>query len=364
MQRTLFQTQRVRAALVAVALTALAAPAAAQPAGALNVEQWIRERVEGGQNAGIVVGVIDSAGVRTYAYGTDGRGGTVDAQTLFEIGSVSKVLTATALAALATAGTVGLDAPIDGFLPEPAPRHGDRAITLRDLATHRSGLPRLPTNLNLLDPAVQTDPYAAYGADELLAFLATYPLAVEPGTQQLYSNVGAGLLGYLLGEAVGTSYGEVVRRHVLAPLGLEDTYLEVPEAAEPRFAQGHHGGASPRLHWHFDALAGAGAYRSSLADMLAFVQANLDPEATAIAEALRLAQTPQPGAGDVAGAQGVGLGWQIRIVDGEAFHWHNGGTGGFRSFVGFSRTRGTGVVVLTNSDTAVDDLGWQILRDR
>jgi CubicO group peptidase (beta-lactamase class C family) len=304
-----------------------------------------------GDRSGVVVGVIDSNGRKAVMNG-------VDRSAVFEIGSVTKVFTALLLAGMAQSGEVALSDPIAKFLPEgvKAPERGGRAITLRDLAMHTSGLPRMPANLL---PKNSDNPYADYTVEDLYRFIPTVELAVDPGSKYEYSNLGAGLLGNLLARRAGTSYEALLKSRILTPLQLKDTAITLSPEMKNRLTPGHNSKLEPVGNWDLPALAGAGALRSTVDDMLTFIAANLGYTKSKLSPAIEsLLAERRP-----TGNQGleIGLGWHISKRDGKDIVWHNGGTGGYYSFVGFSPDARVGVAVLANSAQSVDYIGMALL---
>ena len=175
-------------------------------AGDTEIRKILAERVDTyHQSVGIVVGVIEPAGRRIVTYGRASTGGPMplDGDTVFEIGSMSKVFTSLLLADAVQRGEVALTDPITKYLPSSVkvPERG-RPITLQDLSTHTSGLPRLP-DMNPKDPE---NPYADYSVDQLYRFLSTYQLPRDVGASYEYSNLGAGLLGHILALRAGMDY--------------------------------------------------------------------------------------------------------------------------------------------------------------
>lgn len=251
-----------------------AAPAPAPPPlpanweipGNAEIERLIARRIAGRPGAGIVVGVIDPSGHRIVAGGPAGADG-FDRDTLFEIGSISKIFTSLLLADMVQRGEVSLDDPARTYLPQGAtmPTRDGREITLLDLATHRSGLPRLPGNLSITDAA---NPYVDYTEADMLEFLAGYALPRGAGAEYEYSNLGTGLLGYLLARRAGTDYETLVQQRILGPLGMDDTTIALDVDERARFATGHDHYMRPTSPWDLPALAGAGALRSTMDDML------------------------------------------------------------------------------------------------
>jgi len=304
------------------------------------------------QSLGMVAGVIDAAGRRIVAHGD------VKPDSLFQIGSVTKVFTALLLADMAQRGEVALGDPVSKYLPEgvKVPQRGPRPITLEDLATHMSGLPRVPTNLS---PKNLLNAYAEYTSERLYEFLGTYSLPREPGSKWEYSNLGAGLLGHVLSRRAGMDYETLVRLRICGPLDMACTFVNVPPEMKSRAAIGHNRALQPIMNWDFDVLAGAGALWSDAGDLLEFMAANLGEKKSGLAPAMAaMLQAPhETGQGRMRQA----LGWQtIQRGAGELF-WKDGGTFGFSSFIGFDGKGRRGVVVLSNSGTGVVDLGMQLL---
>ena len=315
------------------------------------------------QGVGIVVGVVEPQGRRVVAYGSLDKGDPrpLNGDTIFEIGSTTKVFTSLLLADMVQRGEVALADPVAKYLPADAkvPERGGRAITLVDLSTHTSGLPRMPSNFNPKDPA---NPYADYTTELLFQFISSYQLTRDIGSQFEYSNLGGGLLGQALAHRAGVDYEALVRSRITGPLGMNSTGITLSPQMKARLAVGHNDKLVTVPNWDLPALAGAGALRSSVNDMLTFLAANLgyvkSPLAPAMAAMLSVRRpTGAPGGGE------IGLGWLITKPSEDEIVWHNGGTGGYRSFIGYDAKTRVGVVVLSNTFTAsgVDDIGMHLL---
>jgi serine-type D-Ala-D-Ala carboxypeptidase/endopeptidase len=280
--------------------------------------------------------------------------------TIFEIGSITKVFTATVLADMAEEGLVVLDDPVQRYLPERVelPVRG-RPITLADLAAHTSGLPRLPKGLVGLSLRQRRNPYAGFTDAHLERAIVGARLRDNPGEKVRYSNFGFGLLGYVLALRVGRSYEQLVRERVCVPLRLVDTSISIPTEALPRFADGHNRRGRQVPHWDLPTLAGAGALRSTVADLLGFLELQLREPTTRLGRAAWATHEPRARRGRLS----QGLGWASLPLLGHSIEvlWQNGGTGGFRGFVGFVRESGTGVVVLSNCARSVDAIGFRTL---
>ncbi|MBA3709872.1 MAG: serine hydrolase, partial [Planctomycetes bacterium] len=302
-------------------------------------------------------GILDSSGARVIGYGRTRRDGPlVDGNTVFEIGSVTKLFTSLVLADMALHREVALDDPVAKYLPPEVrlPTRNGRQITLADLASQVSGLPRMPSNLTPADP---TNPYADYTVAQLYAFLGGYRLTRDPGAEYEYSNLGVALLGHVLALRAGKPYELLVAERVLRPLHMEDTRIALTPTMRARLATGHMGGV-PVANWDLATFAGAGAMRSTANDMLRFLAASIDTTGP-LAAAFRLTQQPRHRAGGP--EQEIGLGWHIRTRGGRQIVWHNGATGGYHSFVGFDPATRRGVVLLANSSDPVDDIPVHLL---
>jgi CubicO group peptidase (beta-lactamase class C family) len=317
-----------------------------------------RARVDNGWTVGIVVGVVDATGPRYFGYGATSRTGgqPVNENTVYEIGSATKVFTALALADMAAKGEVGLDDPVQRYLPDSVrvPKRDTLQITLRLLSAQRSGLPRLPSNLAPANPA---NPYADYDAQRLYAFLNGYTLTRNPGASYEYSNLGVGLLGFVLARRAGTSYEDLVLQRISRPLGLASTRVTLTPDLRARLAHGYQD-TREVSNWDLDALAGAGALRSTAADLARFLAAAMGLVKSPLDSAFRLTQVIQ---GDAGPGMRIGLGWHVIWPDSAPAYWHNGGTGGYHSFMGFDPRRKVGVVVLSNSTQSIDDIGFHAL---
>ena len=319
----------------------------------------IDTRIAARPGEGIVIGVIDPAGRRIVGRGPAGAK-PFDNDTIFEIGSMSKVFTSLLLADMAVRGEVSLDDPAAKYLPTGAhlPERGGRQITLRDLATHSSGLPRLPDNMPFGNPA---NPYADYTEAMLLDFLGRYQLTRDIGSKYEYSNLGVGLLGYLLARRAGTSYEILLKQRILGPLGMADTAITLTAAQKARFAQGHDATMQPALAWDLPSLAGAGAIRSTARDMLTFLEAVIGLRRTPLGQAFMVMLAERrPG---VAPKVQTGLAWMVAGTPRGEIIFHDGGTGGFRTTMAFDPAKRRGVIVLTNAarEPSSNDLAIHLL---
>ena len=335
----------------------------AQPASSEAVIDDVAARVElerliaNGKGPGFAVAIVDARGPRIILAGEASAGIPVTERTQFEIGSITKPLTATLIARLADRGVLSLDDPLSRWLPETLQRpEGIGPITLRELLTHTSGLPRIPSQREFfvsmaLDPQ---DPYAAYAESELLAYLGGLKRESSLPAAFAYSNLGYATLGLVAERATGRGYADLLEELVLRPAGIQRAQLE----ATPALAAPHDARGRVVKPWHLRAFASAGAVRLDGRDLLVLLDAAMHRRAPFRAEDFA-AQAERP----AGGGRSVALGWMRRDTDDDAdtLIWHDGATGGFHSFIGFRDRRGVGVAALVNSTYEVDNLVLHLL---
>jgi len=338
--------------------------------GGLSAQSWpadsavkaaLQQRIGSKPGVGIVVATVEKGKPATIlTAGTSGSKAALDGNTVFEIGSITKVFTTALLADMVARGEVKLDDPISKYLPSTVhvPTRGGKQITLLDLATQSSGLPRLPNNLR---PADFTNPYADYSVQQLYAFLSSYELPRDIGAQFEYSNLGVGLLGHILSLRAGKSYEALLTERILRPLKMNDSHIVFTPQMREHLATGHDAAGVVVANWDIPTLAGAGALRSTANDMAKFLAANLDSVSGPVGRALAAAHAPRR---DADRQMKIGLGWFTMNPFGTSLVWHNGQTGGYHSFIGFDPGKARGVVVLANSAGTIDDIGFHTLDER
>ncbi len=319
--------------------------------------ELIPRHIAAGQATGVAL-ALSAPGHETLlaGYGTSGatNAAAVTADTVFEIGSISKIFTNLLLADLVLEGRLALEDAAQDHMPEGLmlPEKDGRQITIFDLATHHSGLPTVP-------PAVLAasadDPYAGFSSADLADFLADFTLPRSPGRSFEYSNTGTTLLGLALETASEQSYESLVMERILAPLGMDSTFVAVP--ADRDFAEGHDINGDATSDWNMGLFTPAGGWRSTARDMGKFIAAasGASPSALDPAFALML-ETFRPT--DMAAAR-IGLGW----LETDGIIWHNGMTGGFNALMAYRPETGIGLVLLSNQATAdgIDALGVHLL---
>lgn len=344
---------RIFAAVLAAGVTMLAASAAEAGLLPARVEDAAKARVAAGQYPALAIAMVDGDKSEISAFGTLDDGRAPDGDTVFEIGSITKTFTATLLADAVQSGRVTLDEPMAELLPDfTIPARGGKQITLEEIGARHSGLPRMPANFSPADPA---NPFADYDAAKLKAFLASYQLTRDPGASYEYSNLAFGLLGDALAASAHTDYGALAHDEILAPLGMTMSGTRITPAMRAHLAPGHDGVGKPAKNWDFDAFAGAGAIKSTANDMLRYLKANTGVDKTPLAAAMTLAHTPRA---DMTSDTRIGLAW---MTTAKGIVWHNGTTGGYMSFIGFTTDGKRGVIVLANAQASVADLGMAAL---
>jgi D-alanyl-D-alanine-carboxypeptidase/D-alanyl-D-alanine-endopeptidase len=313
--------------------------------------------LDGGHVPGMAIGILKGGERITLGVGRvrlDAEG-VPTSDTLYEIGSISKVFTATLLADAHLRGLLSIDDPLAKFVPEDsdAPEFDGVGITLTQLSTHRSALPRMPPNW--LPPDV-ADPFKGYDRARLFLDLENIVLTRAPGAEYEYSNLAVGLLGQIVVDVThSTNYGSLLSQRITSPLRMHDTTLDLSADQRARFAPPYTVDLRPDHDWSFDALAGAGAIRSTVDDMLTFAEADLAAEKDTTNDPVRKAlafthakRAELPGVPE----GGVALGWHLR---GDGARWHNGQTGGYHAFFGVAPKHDLAVIVLANAASSIVD---------
>lgn len=325
-----------------------------------KIHQIISKRIANDrQGVGIVVGLVGPAGRRIITHGNFGITNyrPVDADTVFEIGSVTKIFTALLLADAVQCNEMALTDPVAKYLPPDirVPQRGGKQITLVDLATHTSGLPKMPDNFA---PTDLDNPYADYSVAQLYQFLSNHQLTRDIGVQQEYSNLGFGLLGQALAWRAGTDYGTLVHDRILTPLGMENTAIWLSTQSRLRLATGHNMALEAVPSWDMPTLAGAGALYSTTSDLLTFLEMAIGVRKSLLAPALAATVATRRPIG-ISGRE-AGLGWMIANSGNDELIWHAGLTMGYSSFIGFLPNAKVGVVILSNTTFGVTDIGTHL----
>ena len=326
----------------------------------LFVDSVARSYAKNGNAHSLAVAVIHQNKINTFFYGetAPGNNSLPDANTVYEIGSVTKTFTATLLADLVNKGVIGLDDSISKFLPDTVAQNPDiQKITFKMLANHTSGLPRLASNWNKVPKFNEKDPYAAYDKKALFAFLKDFKAEKEPGTEYEYSNLGFGLLGELLSTITKKPYMTLVKETILTPLEMTNTGDKL-NPKNKNFAAPFSEGGEQVPFWNFQAISGAGALKSTLNDLLRYTIAQLTFPENDVQRAMNLTKQFTflvPPNSD------IGLAWHMNMLDGVIYYHHTGATEGSNAFVGFVPDEKSVVIMLSNSSNQLGKIGTQLL---
>lgn len=345
-----------RTGLCLAVLAVLAAAACASPmvhaTSDARLAETLGQRLHGDRTgACFAAAVVEPGSVsRAFVCADPSAPARIGPDSAFEIGSVSKTMTAALLAELIRRGEGSLNDPLADWLPEgtAVPAFEGQPILLRHVVTHSAGLPALPPGVPIANPA---DPYAAMAPDDVLQALGRVELARPPGAATEYSNFASMLLSLAVARRAGMDFEQLAEEWLFTPLDMAGAYVEDrPEGV--RVAAGHlpTGAVAPAWNFHAD-MAGVGGVRATLDDMVAYVQGQMGQRETPLRGAFDATQQLLEGEGGT----GFAMNWMVAMLDDRSVHMHEGGTGGFSSLVAFDRARGRGVVVL--SDTSLHSLG-------
>lgn len=299
----------------------------------------------------VAAAVVEAKSVaRAYVCADPKRLARISPQSAFEIGSVSKTMTAALLADLIVQGKGSLDDPLDDWLPpgHRAPEFEGQKILLRHIVTHTSGLPVVP---DFSTAKSMDNPYAQVDVASVLKTLSTAKLTRAPGTQYEYSNYAMMLLSALIARRAGSDFETLMRTRLFAPAGMDGAFInQMPSGIRP--AQGHLPNGQPASAWDFQTdVSGVGGVKATLDDMVRYLQAQLGQDVSSITPALRLSQQPVETGSPVP----MAMNWMLAPLDDRRVFVHEGGTGGFSAFAAFDLKTQRGVVVL--SDTALTTIG-------
>lgn len=307
------------------------------------------------QVSGLAIAVfsVDEGQYYTFGQRRKGSDSPIDGNSLFEIGSITKVFTATLLAIAIDKKRAKLETPIASYLPPPLKSAPIGKISFLELATHTASLPRVPTNFL---------PNQNYGRQKFIDFLATWQPPSPPGSDYLYSNTGFGVLAMALSGLFKEAYIPLLNQNILKPLAMEHTFFRVPPGLNADYVQGYKPNGLPAPRWPMTAWKpGAGALRASISDMLTFLKANLGLANPTLSRAC--AKTHQ-GYFKLNAKRVQALAWlRITLADGSSVLVKDGGTSGFASYIVLAPKQRQGVVVLANkAKSHVGKLAMALMR--
>jgi CubicO group peptidase (beta-lactamase class C family) len=308
---------------------------------------------------GLSIGILRNGKNVYYGYGETekGNGKLPDEHTIFEIGSISKTFTSIILANAVLQNKVKLDDPASKYFPDsiPALVYGGTAVTLKTMSNHTSAIPRMPANFH---PSDNNNPYKDYDDKDLFGFYKTLKLERKPGIQYEYSNLAAGTLGVILEKIYKKSYQDLFVEAICNPLGMNDTREFIRKTDSVRFAKGYNEEGKYNSPWDFEALAPAGSIRSTASDLLKYANANLGTGPASLEKAIEFTHVITFSDGNNITA----LGWHYIKPGKDEVLFHNGGTGGYRSYLAVNLQRKFAVVILSNTAIGVEEVGNAIMK--
>lgn len=331
------------------------------------LDSEVKKITRGEPSHRLVIGIYKDGQsfIKSYGAVSDVDATVPDVSVVFQIGSVSKLFTASLLQILCDEGILKMDATLEQLIGgsivlSPAAQQ----VTLKQLVTHTSGFPRVPKSL--LQKATQLagkenlllNPYSLVQPKDIFEYLKTTEDKGEPGRFK-YSNFGMGLLGHVLEMVAKKNFESLVSEKFLAPLDMRNTAITLTPAMKDHLAQGYTKNGTPNPIWTFSVLAGAGAFNSNAEDMMKFIRANIE-DSSVLSQTLKKMHEPQFG-GD------TGIGWMQptfidRFVGNQSIVWHNGMVGGYASYVSIDTKAKTGIVILSNKAVDVTMLGMMLTR--
>jgi serine-type D-Ala-D-Ala carboxypeptidase/endopeptidase len=336
-----------------------------------DVKKFIIDQIVNKSKSAIVIGFIGLNGTSVYSFGniSESNNRPVNANTLFNVDSITKTFTTLALADMVNQGIIKLSDPIEKYLPSnvTVPQFNGIKITIEDLATHTSGLPYIPSNIWINNTIGDLNPN--YNLTQLYQALSNTTLSWEPGSKFLYSDFGMGLLGHILTiQEGGMSYEQIIKNRILNVLGMNDTKITLSENdIKNRFPVGHLNGSEIQTQQIPDVIAGAGSFRSTANDMLKYLSANLGLLHTTLDDSIQL-QHPIRHPGIIANpmnySEYVALAWRVLTDLGTEVITHKGAIDGWNSFIGFIPAKQSGLILLCSCDTDdadMNNLGFVLL---
>ena len=308
---------------------------------------------------GLSIGILVNGKTYYYGYGETARGNAnlPDEHSIYEIGSISKTFTATLLADAVEKGKVKLDDPVSKYFPDsiPALEYQGSPVTLKMLSNHSSGIPRMPGNFH---PSNNDNPYKDYSDQDLFGFYKTFKLDRKPGTEYEYSNLAAATLGIILEKVNKKSYQDLIVETICDPLGMNETREFIRKKDSIRFVKGYNEEGKYNSQWDFEAMAAAGSIRSTVSDMLLYAKAQLGKAPPALEKDFQLTHEKTFSNGAV----NTALGWHYIKPGKDEVLFHNGGTGGFRTYLAVNLEKKFAVVVLSNTAISVDEMGNTLMK--
>lgn len=350
---------------------------------------------------GLQIGIVSDGRTQVFSYGETIKGNGIrpDTNSIYELGSLTQVFTASLYAGMLADTLIHSDDPLQMYLPagvkvpvrqnivckpgmdintsnpdkreihltpytcfpDPASRPLD--ILLCDLATHSSGLPAKPENLHKIKD--QPNIYADYQTQDLYQWLSNAPLIAEEFPEYHGSDAGMALLGQALMAKTGLTYDELLQKRLLNRLHMNTTKCDLLKSEAERHLNGYSAKGYFIPKWRSEAMAPAAGLHSNMTDLLTFLQANIGGNGKPVLPALEYTHAPRTSIlQQKKTVEEIGLGWRIKpeVNNRYKLHWQEGSTAGFSAYMGFIETSGVGIVILCNSPVKLDQAGETLLR--
>ncbi len=325
----------------------------------LLIDSLALDHLQNAANCGLSIGIINGDKTEMYFYGSTNKKAAQlpDAETMYEIGSVTKTFTGIILARAINEGKIKADDDIRKYMPGEYPnlQYKGSPIKIVNLANHTSRLPRIPGDLDKQPHYNVQDPYKNYSRDMMYDYLKTVTIDTLPGTICEYSNLGMALLGVILEDVYHRPLEELVKKYITGPAKMTDTKFELTDNEKARMATGYFSEGGEARNWNLAAFNACGGLKSDLADMMKYAAVNMQESNEDIRLSHRQTYT------DI--SMSLGLNWIITTTqNGDTLIWHNGATAGYTSFCGFIKEKKAGVVILNNSGAEVDNIALNILK--
>jgi CubicO group peptidase (beta-lactamase class C family) len=308
---------------------------------------------------GLSIGILKDGKTFFYNYGETARGKKQlpSEETLFEIGSLSKTFTSTLLAEAVNSGKLKLDDPVNKYLPDSISllQYGGVQVTLKMLANHSSGIPRMPSNFH---PSDNGNPYKDYDNNDLFSFYKNFKPIRKPGEKYEYSNLAVGTLGVILERVNQEDYEALFLKTICKPLHMSETKEFLLQDDSAKFAKGYNEEGVYNSQWDFKALAAAGAIRSTTSDLMKYAKANLGDAPPKLYKAIKLTHEIT----FTEGTTKISLAWHYIKPGNDEVIFHNGGTGGYHTYLAINLQKKFAVVILSNCTRSTDDNGNAIMK--
>ncbi len=316
-----------------------------------------------GGTPGLIAGLIDGDSTYIVDYGSTNLDSMVriTENTVFEIGSLSKVFTMSLLSVLVHEGLLNLDDPVNKWVPEDYMNRkiGDE-LKVSDLVNHTAGFPRLPKDFGLKQ-SNPDDPYSDYTKDDLLTYYATFPFKDRKAGKYVYSHINFAIVEIVCEQASGKSYARLLKEKIIEPLSMENTYLGITEKVIANSAQGYTVSGRKVNQKTYSSFEGSMGIKSTLHDLLILVRTHLglihEEYKNIFSDNLKSYVST-----GIRESVSVGNAWHI--LEHKKYYdviVHPGRISGHQVTIHFVPETRTGVVVMANSDSSLDNLGYMML---